>query len=171
MPRAMCSAWLILRLPCRSMPSATPGCKQQLVFTLLSLLPASKAKDSAFPNDTISGLTTGFSVSRFTSRLLFNSASTLSTLGVEFPSLTLSVVRRVPSYSLASKALLRRKYRVADYSLLWRAFHPLGGGPFPGLRLCCTALSALEQRSCAALSALEGRKKLRGGVAFGGAGA
>ncbi len=60
----------------------------------------------------ISGLTTRFSVSRFTSQPFFVAADS-RTLGVEFPSLTLSVVRRVPNYSLVLPSASTR-YGMAD---------------------------------------------------------
>lgn len=84
------------------MPSATPGRKQHLVFALLSLLPASIAKDSAFPNNYFGA---NYRIQRLTLHLATSSQLRFhpSTLGVEFPTLTLSVVRRVPSYSMASR--------------------------------------------------------------------
>lgn len=106
------------------MPSATPGRKQHLVFALLSLLPASVAKDSAFPN-------TYFGANHRIQRLTLHLATSPqlrfhpSTVGVEFPTLTLSVVRRVPSYSFASGLYF-------DENTGWLT-NPYPGGPFTRL--------------------------------------
>ena len=103
------------------MPSATPGRSQQLVLALLSLLPASIDRESAFPNTYFGA---NYRIQRLTLHLATPSQLRFhhSTLGAEFPILTLSVVRRVPSCSIASWLHFDESYRMDDYSF--------PGGPF-----------------------------------------
>ena len=76
--------------------------RPSLVLAPWPLLPASFHKRIGPPKfTTISGLTTRFSVLRFTSQPLLNSVFLRHALGVEFPALALSIASRVPSYSLA----------------------------------------------------------------------
>ncbi len=106
------------------MPSATPGRRQPLVFALLPLLPASIGKDSAHPNISFGA---NYRIQRLTLHLATSSQLRFHppTLGVEFPTLTLSVVRRVPSYSIVSRLHFDEN--------TGRLTNPCPGGPFTRL--------------------------------------